>query len=103
MPLSRLNISGARILITGAGSGIGRSLAVRLTSMGASVALIDINLEALKHVSVECGNAPYRQCDITDKTQLKDAIDSLAQSLIAFDVVIANAGIAFEEPILNDK
>ncbi|MBI3889403.1 SDR family NAD(P)-dependent oxidoreductase [Candidatus Saccharibacteria bacterium] len=101
--MSRINVKGSRVLITGAANGIGRSLALQLTSMGAHVALIDINEKALRSVSEACGDALYRQCDITNKVQLREAINSLAGSFQAFDVVIANAGIAFEEPLINDK
>ncbi len=90
-----------RVLITGGGSGIGRSLAIRLTQSGAKVALIDINPAAVKSVATECGSVPYRQCDIGNKHQVATVIESLASELGGFDVVVANAGIAIEEPLIG--
>ena len=99
----QIDIKGARILITGAGNGIGRSLALKLASMGANLALIDIDEKAVRRVSEECGDSLYRQCDITEKDGLAATIESLAGSFKSFDVVIANAGVAYEESLLNGR
>ncbi len=103
---TRSNVQGKLILITGAGNGIGRELALQLHGLGAIVALIDRDAEALKCVAFECGArsggfAPFRVCDIANRLDTRAAIRGLALELGNFDVVIANAGIAKEAPLIG--
>jgi all-trans-retinol dehydrogenase (NAD+) len=42
------DISGKHVFLTGAGSGLGRLLAIRLAKKGALLSLVDINLDGLK-------------------------------------------------------
>lgn len=51
VPKRKKNVSGEIVLITGAGSGIGRLLSLKFASLGATVVLWDINQEGLKETS----------------------------------------------------
>lgn len=51
VPRRKKNVSGEIVLITGAGSGIGRFLSLKFASLGATVVLWDINQEGLKETS----------------------------------------------------
>jgi rhamnulose-1-phosphate aldolase/alcohol dehydrogenase len=95
----------ARIaLVTGAGSGIGRAIALRLAAEGACVVVADVNAEAAGTVAQEIGGSDQAvavTADVTDEAQIKAAFD---QALLAFggvDLVVNNAGISISKPLLE--
>lgn len=89
-----------RVLITGAARGIGAALAERLHSRGARVALAGLEPERLAEVAARCG-APWRECDVGDAGQVERAVTELVAELGGLDVVVANAGIAKQLPIVG--
>ncbi|MFC9994516.1 SDR family NAD(P)-dependent oxidoreductase [Nocardia sp. NPDC127526] len=94
-------VAGKRILITGAARGLGASLARQLHAHGARVALLGIEEALLADVAADCGDAPWRYCDIGDPAQVERVINSLAEELGGLDAVVANAGIAKQLPLLG--
>lgn len=94
-------LTGRRVLITGAARGIGAALAQRLHERGARVALVGLEPELLAGVAASCGNAPWREADVSDEAQITTAIDELVAELGGLDVVVANAGIARQFPLLG--
>ena len=64
-------VAGKRILITGAARGIGAALARQLHVHGAQVALLGIEESLLAQVAAECGDAPWRYCDVGDPAQVE--------------------------------
>jgi NAD(P)-dependent dehydrogenase (short-subunit alcohol dehydrogenase family) len=89
-----------RVLITGAARGIGAALAERLHGKGARVALAGLEPERLAEVAGRCA-APWRECDVGDAGQVEHAIGELVGELGGLDVVVANAGIAKQLPIVG--
>jgi meso-butanediol dehydrogenase/(S,S)-butanediol dehydrogenase/diacetyl reductase len=85
---------GQVVLITGAGSGIGRAIAQAFLEQGASVAAIGRNRESLEETL--SGFAPEKAlaiiADVTDATQVTKAIDAIGNRFGRLDAVIANAG-----------
>jgi NAD(P)-dependent dehydrogenase (short-subunit alcohol dehydrogenase family) len=79
-----------RVLITGAGSGIGAATAARLTRDGARVAGIDLDAEALSSLSP----AAAAVADVSDWSSLEPAVDACAEALGGLDAVVASAGVA---------
>lgn len=94
-------LAGRRVLITGAARGVGAALARRLYQRGARVALAGLEPELLAEVAAECGDAPWRYCDVADADGTERAVDELAQALDGLDVVVANAGIARGLPLVG--
>lgn len=92
-----------RVLITGAARGIGAALARRLHAQGARVTLAGIEPELLREVAESCGNAPWRECDVRDAEATEQAVNSLAAELGGLDVVVANAGIARQLPLIGGQ
>ena len=89
-----------RVLITGAARGIGAALAERLAGTGARVALAGLEPALLAEVATRC-SAPWRECDVGSRSQVESAVEELVGELGGLDVVVANAGIAKQLPIVG--
>src|SRR3954466_15656847 len=95
------SLAGRKVLITGAARGIGAETARRLHSRGARVALAGLEPELLEAVAAECGGAPGRECDVTDRAEVEAAVDHAVSDLGGLDVVMANAGVGAQLPIVG--
>ena len=89
------------MLITGAARGIGEALAERLHERGARVALIGLEQERLAAVAARCGDAPWAHCDVTRREEVEAATEQAVAALGGLDVVVANAGIAAQLPLVG--
>lgn len=94
-------LRGRRIFITGGARGIGAALAQRLHERGARVAIAGLEPDLLEQVARSCGDAPWAHCDVTDRAQVEAAVSSSVERLGGLDVVVANAGIAAQLPIVG--
>jgi short-subunit dehydrogenase len=85
------------VLITGAASGIGRSLCHRLGEKGASLALIDRDEGALRDLERELEMAGFHFgiaiADVRDRQGLGQAVDALVRELGPIDILVASAGV----------
>ncbi|KRF16149.1 SDR family oxidoreductase [Nocardioides sp. Soil796] len=93
------DLSGRKVFITGAASGIGRSCAVLAAAEGASVFLTDRNAELLEATAAEIraggGSVPFVEAaDISDYPAVKALAARLTQEHGAMDVVMNVAGIS---------
>lgn len=93
----------AKILITGAARGLGSELAKRLSANGSQVFLAGLELESLKATSKICNNAPYAYCDVRSLKQVKEVFEEASGALGGLDVIVANAGIAAQTPIIGNN
>ena len=86
-------------LITGAGRGIGRAIASKMTYEGARVALVDIDLEsaqtAAEELQKEGCHALAIQTDITRETQVQAAVQRATEHFGQIDILVNNAGKNF--------
>jgi NAD(P)-dependent dehydrogenase (short-subunit alcohol dehydrogenase family) len=98
---SPASVAGRRILITGAARGIGAALARQLHASGAQVALLGLEADLLAEVARECGDAPWRYCDVGDAAQVERVVTTLVSELGGLDVVVANAGVARQLALLG--
>lgn len=94
-------LAGRRVLITGAARGIGAATARRLHERGARVVLAGIEPELLASVAADCGEAPTVACDVRDRAAVESAVQFAVDQLGGLDVVIANAGVAAQLPIIG--
>jgi NAD(P)-dependent dehydrogenase (short-subunit alcohol dehydrogenase family) len=88
------------VLITGAGSGLGRQLAIHLAKEGAAIAAIDLMPEALQRLAADLpgSSVAWAIGDVTDREMLTKAIRKVRQKLGRIEVLIANAGIGLKNP-----
>ena len=96
-----MSLAGRRVLITGAARGIGAGTARRLHQRGARVALLGLEPEELERVAADCGGAPWHECDVRDREQVDDAVEAAVGELGGLDVVVANAGVAAQLPLIG--
>jgi NAD(P)-dependent dehydrogenase (short-subunit alcohol dehydrogenase family) len=95
------SLAGRRVLITGAARGIGAALARRLHERGARVALAGIEPDLLASVAASCGDAPWQPCDVSDREAVDAAVAASVDALGGLDVVVANAGVAAQLPLVG--
>lgn len=93
-------LTNRRVLVTGAARGIGAALARRLHDRGARVALLGLEPADLAAVAHDC-DAPWRECDVSNRTSVTETVDDLAEELGGLDIVVANAGIASQWSVLH--
>jgi NAD(P)-dependent dehydrogenase (short-subunit alcohol dehydrogenase family) len=98
---SKPTLAGRRVLITGAARGIGAALARRLHNRGARVAVVGLEPEELESVARLCGDAPWAVCDVANRRQVDEVVGSTVETLGGLDVVVANAGIATQLPLVD--
>lgn len=94
------SLSGRRVLITGAARGIGAALARRLADRGAQVAVTGLEADLLAEVAGSVGG-PWWPCDVTDRQQVESTVSAAVEALGGLDVVVANAGVAAQLPLVG--
>jgi 3-oxoacyl-[acyl-carrier protein] reductase len=101
------NLDGRTAIITGAGQGIGRAVALRLASSGVGVLLADINLETVRTVEQEIsgdgGRAVSVQADISDAAGAEAVVKLAVESFGGLDILVNNAGITRDGLLLRLK
>ncbi|MCG9760753.1 SDR family NAD(P)-dependent oxidoreductase [Pseudoalteromonas sp. Isolate6] len=94
---------GKRILITGATSGIGLSLAMKLSELGAHLVLIGRREFDKKSMNMLRKNTKclFIQADICDESARKDIYEKTMQQFHGIDIVINNAGMSLRKSVLS--
>lgn len=92
-----MKLEGKVVLITGAGSGLGRQASQLFASEGAKIAVVDIDAERAEHtaklVEQQGGDAIALTADVAQKSQIVAAVDKTVEHFGKLDVAWANAGI----------
>lgn len=90
-------------VVTGAGSGIGKSVARLFAERGARVALVDVDLEAAEAVAREAepGSCTAIRCDVSDRASVAAAFARIDETFGRVDVLVNSAGIAHVGRLTN--
>jgi rhamnose utilization protein RhaD (predicted bifunctional aldolase and dehydrogenase)/NAD(P)-dependent dehydrogenase (short-subunit alcohol dehydrogenase family) len=87
-------------VITGGGSGIGAAAAKAMAKQGAEVAILDRDGDASQRVAKELGRfALAITCDVTSPDDVKRAFDTVVRAFGGVDIVVSNAGGAWQGSI----
>jgi len=93
------------VLVTGAGQGIGRGIALRLAQEGAKVAVNDISLksakETLSQIKSKGAEGIAVEADVTKYDEVERMARSISKNLGTVDILINNAGICRTIPFLK--
>ncbi len=88
-----MELKGKVIVITGAGSGIGRAMALRFAQEGAKkIVCVDINLDGAQATADQIGGVAYA-VDVAVETQITGMIDAVESNVGPIDLFCSNAGI----------
>src|SRR5436190_10498227 len=99
------SLTGRRAVVTGAGKGIGRAIALALARAGADVGVTartagDLELLATD-IQAMGRNSLWAVCDVTDPEQVRDMAAALSAGLGGVDILVNNAGNAQTHKFLN--
>jgi 3-hydroxybutyrate dehydrogenase len=93
-------------LITGAGSGIGKEIAIRFAAEGANVVIADLKIEVANATAdaitaLGGGKAFGVAMDVADEAQVNAGVDAAVARFGRIDVLVSNAGIQIVHPIVD--
>jgi rhamnose utilization protein RhaD (predicted bifunctional aldolase and dehydrogenase)/NAD(P)-dependent dehydrogenase (short-subunit alcohol dehydrogenase family) len=90
-------LAGQVVAITGAAGAIGAATAKIFAGAGAEVTLLDVDLPAATKAAKAIGStARAVECDVTDIASVRDAFDAVAETFGGVDIVVSNAGAAWQ-------
>lgn len=93
-------LAGRRIVITGAGSGIGKATAELFAREGAALALLDLNADSAKSVAATVAGYAFA-VDVADEAAVRKAVQAASAALGGLDGVVNVAGMAIPAPIAD--
>src|SRR6516165_197912 len=94
------SLSGRVGIVTGAGGGIGREIARRLTREGMVIAVLDRDSAAAEAVAGEIGGLALA-ADVTSPEQVRRAVDTVLARVQRIDTLVNNAGVAWMGPAME--
>ena len=101
-----MNLTDKIAIVTGAGQGIGKAIAIRLANAGADVAILDLNMAAAEAVAEEIESIGRKalsvQADVSQSTDVNAAVEKVISTFSRVDILVNNAGIAGRTLPLTD-
>jgi len=92
-------------LVSGAASGIGKACAKLLSTAGAKVVILDIDIERGKEVTKDIndqgGMAVFIECDVSKGKSCRGAIEQTVENFGSIDILVTSAGIAIRASVLE--
>ena len=105
VPAKKKDVSGEIVLITGAGSGLGRLMALRFASLGSIVVCVDINKQANEATVNEIKSKDQKAfsftCDCSSKDDIYRVADEIKANVGDVTILINNAGIVSGKKFLE--
>ncbi len=82
-------------IVTGAATGIGEAIAVRLARAGATVVVVDLNLPGAQRVAESLPNGSFAvHGDVADSASIQQVVEEVLKRMGKIDILVNNAGIA---------
>jgi len=83
-----------RAIVTGAGAGIGRAIALRMAKEGARLVLADVDEESAEQVATELeGDSLVQRADVTREQEVEALVRRAVEEWNGLDVMVNNAGV----------
>ncbi len=93
-----MNLDNKIAIVTGAGQGIGKAIALRLAGAGADTVIMDLNINAAASVAQEIQDIGRRalpiQADVSRSSDVNAAVEKVISTLGRVDILVNNAGIS---------
>lgn len=98
-------VQGKVALVTGGAQGIGEAIAMTLAKEGASIAVLDVNLEkaqataaAIKALGVD---SEAFKCDVSNTKEVEETVDKVVDKFKRIDILVNNAGITRDNLLIR--
>ena len=99
-----LSLEGKVAMVTGAASGIGRGIALRLAELGAAIVILDINAAGAKSTGekiAQQGKARFEKCDVRSSRDCQQAVAAAIDAFGKIDILCNNAGVILRKDVTN--
>lgn len=100
-----LSLEGKVAIVTGAASGIGRGISIRLAEMGASVSVLDIDAKKGEETAAEIRSqgeeAFFTKCDVRSAADCRHAVETVISTWSRIDILCNCAGIAIRKDVVD--
>jgi NAD(P)-dependent dehydrogenase (short-subunit alcohol dehydrogenase family) len=105
MPSNLFDLTGRKAIITGAGRGLGRAIAVGLAQFGADVALVSRTQAQLEETAAEIGKTGRETlvlpADVSKKNEVEEVVRQVVAKWGRLDILVNNAGVDAAQPSLD--
>lgn len=100
-----MTLEGRAAIVTGAGQGIGRGIALKLAEKGADVVVSDVNMETATETLAMVTSLGRRaisvKADVSNHAQVEEMVDATIEEFGKVDILVNNAGIARSAMLLK--
>jgi NAD(P)-dependent dehydrogenase (short-subunit alcohol dehydrogenase family) len=101
-----LSLEGKVAMVTGAASGIGRGIALRLAELGAAIVILDIDAAGAKSTEeriAQQGKARFEKCDVRSSRDCQQAVAAAIDAFGKIDILCNNAGVIVRKDVTSLK
>jgi NAD(P)-dependent dehydrogenase (short-subunit alcohol dehydrogenase family) len=99
-----LSLEGKVAMVTGAASGIGRGIALRLAELGAAIVILDIDVAGAKSTEdriAQQGKTRFEKCDVRSSRDCQQAVAAAIDAFGKIDILCNNAGVILRKDVTN--